>query len=93
MTAYIYDALRTPRGVGRAARDDKPGGGLSELNPAELVAQVSDTLLARNDGLATAVSSLTLGLCWPNWRARRPYCAGEPFGLVFGRPCDSEDPQ
>ena len=61
MTAYIYDALRTPRGVGRAARDDKPGGGLSELNPAELVAQVSDTLLARNDGLATAVSSLTLG--------------------------------
>ena len=34
--AYIYDAVRTPRGKGRAKSGEKPGGGLSELRPHEL---------------------------------------------------------
>lgn len=46
--AYIYDAVRTPRGKGRAKSGEKPGGGLSELLPHELIAQLVLALSERN---------------------------------------------
>lgn len=42
--AYIYDAVRTPRGKG------KPGGGLSSLGPHELISQLVAALKPRTGG-------------------------------------------
>ncbi len=59
---FIYEALRTPRGKGVAARDGKPGGALSHITPQELVAQLLTALKARTDECAiTAASRLILG--------------------------------
>ena len=33
--AFIVDAVRTPRGKGKRAKGDKPGGALSEIHPQE----------------------------------------------------------
>jgi acetyl-CoA C-acetyltransferase len=55
MTAYIRDAVRTPRGKAR------PDGGLAALRPHELVAGLIDALDARNGGAAHAVDALILG--------------------------------
>ncbi len=45
--AYIYDAIRTPRGKG------KPGGGLYEVKPIDLVANLLPAMKGRN-GLDTS---------------------------------------
>jgi len=58
---YIYDALRTPRGKGKAPKDDKPGGALSSVAPHDLVASVSGVLHERNPGIEGNISSLSLG--------------------------------
>ena len=56
MSAYIFDAVRTPRGKGR------PNGSLAKVRPAQLVSQLVRALEQRNgkDALA-AVEHLTLG--------------------------------
>ena len=59
--AYIFDALRTPRGKGRAPEDGKPGGALSSELPHRLVTGLIDALEARNPGMSDQVASLTLG--------------------------------
>lgn len=55
MTAYIRDAVRTPRAKAR------PDGGLAALKPQELVAGLVDALDARTDGAARKVDALILG--------------------------------
>ena len=41
--AYIFDAIRTPRGKG------KPGGSLYEVKPIDLVANLLEALKERNN--------------------------------------------
>ena len=41
--AYIYDAIRTPRGKG------KPGGGLYEVKPVDLVTNLLEEMQSRHD--------------------------------------------
>lgn len=55
MTAYILDAVRTPRAKAR------PDGGLASMKPHELVGGLIDALDARNDGAARKVDALILG--------------------------------
>lgn len=55
MTAYIVDAVRTPRAKAR------PDGGLASLKPHELVAGLIDALDARNGGAARKADALILG--------------------------------
>lgn len=60
--AYIFDAVRTPRGKGRAPRGDRPGGALSGVAPHALVSGLVDAIAERKSVEATnAVNSLTLG--------------------------------
>ncbi|WP_372783345.1 acetyl-CoA C-acyltransferase [Litorivivens sp.] len=60
--AYIYDAVRTPRGKGQAATGDKPGGSLSSIAPHTLVSQLIDALAERNgDEAIGSVERLLLG--------------------------------
>ncbi len=47
-SAYIFDAVRTPRGKGRAPKDGKPGGALSGTAPHDLVAGLVAALGERN---------------------------------------------
>jgi acetyl-CoA acetyltransferase family protein len=46
-SAVIIDAVRSPIGKGRAAKNGRPGGALSGLHPVELLAQVLKQLMAR----------------------------------------------
>ncbi len=60
--AYIYDAVRTPRGKGRAGRDGKPGGSLFEIAPHEMVSQLIDAVSARmGEDAISQVDKLILG--------------------------------
>lgn len=52
--AYIYDAIRTPRGRGKA------GGGLYEVKPLDLVANLLQAMRARNDLDPAAVEDMLL---------------------------------
>jgi acetyl-CoA acyltransferase len=47
-SAVIVDAVRSPMGKGRPARDGRPGGAFSALHPVELLAQVLRQLMDRN---------------------------------------------
>ena len=55
MTAYILDAVRTPRAKAR------PDGGLASMKPHELVGGLIDALDQRNGGAARRVDALILG--------------------------------
>ncbi|WP_295526815.1 acetyl-CoA C-acetyltransferase [uncultured Pseudacidovorax sp.] len=55
MEAFIYDAVRTPRGKG------KPQGALHTLSPLELGATVLDAILARNDFRSMAPDEVVFG--------------------------------
>jgi acetyl-CoA C-acetyltransferase len=58
-TAYIYDALRTPRGRNR-------GGSLHSVKPVDLVAGLIDELVPRNPGLdPEQVDDVVLGVVSP----------------------------
>jgi acetyl-CoA C-acetyltransferase len=60
--ALIFDAVRTPRGRGRAGGDGRPGGALYEVKPVSLVVGLIDELRRRNPGLdPAAVDDLILG--------------------------------
>ncbi|MDH3337872.1 MAG: acetyl-CoA C-acyltransferase [Gammaproteobacteria bacterium] len=54
-TAYIYDAVRTPRGKGR------DGGALNSTTPLELQQQLIAAVLERNEFAATAIDDVILG--------------------------------
>ena len=58
---YIYDAVRTPRAKGRAPRDSKPGGALSEVAPQTLVAGLADAIEERHPGTKSRINRLALG--------------------------------
>ncbi|MBW2713840.1 MAG: acetyl-CoA C-acetyltransferase [Deltaproteobacteria bacterium] len=50
--AYIYDAIRTPRGKG------KPGGSLYEVKPIDLITNLLESIKVRNDLDTTKVDDL-----------------------------------
>jgi acetyl-CoA C-acetyltransferase len=60
--AFIYDAIRTPRGRGKPAKDGKPGGSLYEVKPVSLVVGLVDELRRRCPGLdPAAIDDVVLG--------------------------------
>ena len=62
MEAFIYEAIRTPRGRGKPGRDGKPGGALYEVKPVSLVVGLIDELRRRFPGLDPArIDDLVLG--------------------------------
>ena len=58
-TAYIYDAVRTPRSKG------KPGGTLHEVKPIDLGAGVLRALQERNDLDTSYVDDVIMGCVSP----------------------------
>ena len=59
-TAYIYDAVRTPRSKG------KPGGSLHEVKPISLVTTLIDAMKERNPTLdPNGIDDLVLGCVSP----------------------------
>ncbi|MGB3723805.1 MAG: acetyl-CoA C-acetyltransferase [Pacificimonas sp.] len=58
-TAYIYDAVRTPRGKG------KPNGALHEITPVQLAAQVLEALRDRTNIDTSDVDDVVLGCVSP----------------------------
>ncbi|HZN72148.1 MAG TPA: acetyl-CoA C-acetyltransferase [Micromonosporaceae bacterium] len=62
MEAFIYGAVRTPRGRGKPAANGKPGGALYEVKPVSLVVGLIDDLRKRFPTLDPAViDDLILG--------------------------------
>ena len=59
MDCYIYDAVRTPRGRGKA------GGGLNSVAPIDLAAAPLKALLARQEFDATELEDVVLGCVEP----------------------------
>lgn len=57
--AYIFDALRTPRGKG------KPGGALYEVKPIELLSSTLKALQKRNDLDTSKVDDVLIGCVTP----------------------------
>ncbi|MCH8862826.1 MAG: acetyl-CoA C-acetyltransferase [Proteobacteria bacterium] len=57
--AYIYDAVRTPRGRG------KPDGGLHEITPVQLATQVLEAVRDRNDLDTAEVDDIIFGVVSP----------------------------
>ena len=56
-TAYIYDAIRTPRSKG------KPGGSLHEVKPIDLGAGLLCALQERHDLDTSYVDDVVMGCC------------------------------
>ncbi|WP_063129748.1 thiolase family protein [Nocardia fusca] len=48
-SAVIVDAIRSPMAKGKAPENDRPGGALSGLHPADLLGQMLAALFARTD--------------------------------------------
>jgi acetyl-CoA C-acetyltransferase len=59
MEAYIYDSVRTPRGIG------KNNGSLAEVSPVQLVTRLLKALKERNHLDTTLVEDLILGCVTP----------------------------
>ena len=59
--AWIIDAVRTPRGRGKRAKGDKPGGGLSEVHPQELMGQTLNRLADKAGFDKKTVDDVVLG--------------------------------
>src|SRR5881227_2223746 len=55
MDAYILDAIRTPRGAAKAA------GGLAQVKPIDLIAQLMRELVKRNALKPSVIDDLILG--------------------------------
>jgi len=58
--AYIFDAIRTPRGRGKAGAPGKPGGSLYEVKPIDLVTNLLEAIKTRNNLDTTQVDDLIL---------------------------------
>ena len=63
--AFIYDAIRTPRGKGKA------DGTLHEVKPVNLLAGVLNELQRRQDLDTAQVDDVVMGLC-RRWASRAP---------------------
>ncbi|GGF48116.1 acetyl-CoA acetyltransferase [Marmoricola endophyticus] len=64
--AFIYDAIRTPRGKGKAGAPGKPGGSLNEVKPVDLVVGLLDEVRKRNDNFdPDRVDDVVLGVVSP----------------------------
>ena len=70
--AYIIDAARTPRGIGKAGK-----GALSEFHPSRLLAKVFEGIGERNNlntktltmwWLAAVPKSVNKAPAWAEWR-------------------------
>ncbi len=59
--AYIYDAVRTPRGKGKAGKPGKPGGSLYTVPPVELLATALRALRERSELETALVEDVTVG--------------------------------
>jgi acetyl-CoA C-acetyltransferase len=60
--AFIFDAIRTPRGRGKAGKDGKPGGSLYEVKPVSLVVGLIDEMRRRYPDLdPAAIDDVILG--------------------------------
>jgi len=59
--AYIYDAVRTPRGKGKAGKPGKPGGSLYTVPPVELLATALRALRERAELDTAVVEDVTVG--------------------------------
>lgn len=91
--AFIYDAVRTPRGKG------KPGGSLHTVKPVDLLSGLIEALLKRNPGLdPTRLSDIIAGCVTPvgdqgmDIARTAALNAGLPFtatGLQINRYCAS----
>ncbi|MCB0161713.1 MAG: acetyl-CoA C-acyltransferase, partial [Caldilineaceae bacterium] len=57
--AYIFDAVRTPRGKGR------PSGALHDVKPVDLVAGLMRTLQARHELDTARIDDVILGCVTP----------------------------
>jgi len=58
---YIYDAVRTPRGRGKAPRGDKPGGAFSGVHPQELLGQTLNRLAEKSGLDKSLVDDVVIG--------------------------------
>lgn len=58
--AYIYDAIRTPRGRGKAGAPGKPAGSLYEVKPIDLVTNLLESMKERNQLDTRQVDDLIL---------------------------------
>jgi acetyl-CoA C-acetyltransferase len=77
--AYLYDAIRTPRGRGRAS------GALHEVKPISLVTGLIDAMKARNPALdPAAIDDLVLGCVTPV--ADQGACIAKTAALAAGLP-------
>ena len=75
--AYIIDAARTPRGIGKAGK-----GALSELHPQRLLAQVFEGIQQRNDLNTAEVEDVIVGCS--TQRGKQGYCVGRMAVLDAG---------
>lgn len=75
--AYIIDAARTPRGIGKAGK-----GALSELHPQRLLAQVFEGIQQRNDLNTAEVDDVIVGCS--TQRGKQGYCVGRMAVLDAG---------
>ncbi|MDZ7905133.1 MAG: hypothetical protein U5N55_04715 [Cypionkella sp.] len=73
--AYIYDAIRSPRGKGR------PDGALHEVTAVTLSARMLDALAARNGLARPCRRRCDLGQCHPSGRAGRMFGAHGGAGV------------
>ncbi len=62
MDAFIFAAIRTPRGRGKPGKDGKPGGSLYEVKPITLVVGLIEELRRRHPDLDPAtIDDIVLG--------------------------------
>jgi acetyl-CoA C-acetyltransferase len=64
--AFVYDAIRTPRGKGKPGGSGKAAGALYEVKPITLVTGLLDEVRRRNPGLdPAAIDDVVLGVVTP----------------------------
>ena len=85
--AFIYDAIRTPRGKG------KPGGGLYEVKPIDLVTNLLEEMQSRHDLDTTQVfddqeaqfyrENPLIAVLTPYLDHQRNFISGSTVGVVL----------
>ncbi len=82
--AWIIDAVRTPRGKGKKATPEKPGGALAETHPQELMATCLRALAERNPVELLDVDDVVVGCV--NQAGDQGACIGRMSVLLAGWP-------
>jgi acetyl-CoA C-acetyltransferase len=75
--AYIIDAARTPRGIGKAGK-----GALSEFHPGRLLAKVFEEIGKRNDLRTDDIDDVVVGCS--SQSGKQGYCIGRMAALDAG---------